>query len=334
MLKRDSKFELLRIFSMAMIILNHYEIYGVQYGLVNPRHLYFCALLGQFGVGIFVMISAYFLSNETTKQGIKSFKRVIKIWRRVFFYSIVILVFDLKFQFVSLNKENVLKSIFTVLCNQYWFVTSFVLLMLFVPILNVLIERTNQHQLTLILIILLVFSGIIPKIGQPLTPFGQTLNAGVMLSEYLLVGLFRKYNIVISNWILIGLFILAFIFEYKTRFVDGLPSVILSGSFFFLVTKAKTFHSYTINWLASSVFSSYLITENIIFRIPFWKSFGKSILNLPKHNIFEGLSITIITIFICILIDKIYVIIDNTILKVVTRRIDRYIEIKLNNYLY
>lgn len=56
-MKRDSRFELLRIISMAMIILSHYRLYGET----KYENLRILDPLGQIGVGMFVMISAYFL---------------------------------------------------------------------------------------------------------------------------------------------------------------------------------------------------------------------------------------------------------------------------------
>lgn len=57
LMKRNSKFELLRILSMVMIIMSHYQLYGK----VRFEYSKILAPLGQIGVGIFVMISAYFL---------------------------------------------------------------------------------------------------------------------------------------------------------------------------------------------------------------------------------------------------------------------------------
>ena len=63
-MKRDSKFELLRIISMAMIILSHYGIYGVKYGGISSQNLAFIKPMGEIGVGLFIMISAYFSTKK------------------------------------------------------------------------------------------------------------------------------------------------------------------------------------------------------------------------------------------------------------------------------
>ena len=55
-MKRNSKFELLRIISMGMILLSHYRLYSGN----TSEKLRILDPLGQIGVGMFVMISAFF----------------------------------------------------------------------------------------------------------------------------------------------------------------------------------------------------------------------------------------------------------------------------------
>ena len=86
-MKRDSKFELLRIVSMMMIIMSHYEIYGVKYGRISSENLGFIKPMGEIGVGLFVMISAYFLTIQNDNSVRKTVSRFKKIYTRVLFYS-------------------------------------------------------------------------------------------------------------------------------------------------------------------------------------------------------------------------------------------------------
>lgn len=258
-MKRDSKFELLRILSMGMIILSHYEIYGEP----NVRSLKVLAPLGQIGVGIFVMISAYFLTEEKNSKS-KLLKRLLNLWCRVVFYSWVLLIIDLLIGFSPIDKRSLVKSLFPIAGNNYWFVTSFFVLMFVVPLLNEFIRKAKRRQLLLSLIIMIVFSSITTIIGQPYSPFGQPLNVGVMISEYLIIGYYRKYDVKFSNVVLLLTVFVFYMGELVLNINDGFPSIILSAALFIMIVRTcPSYYSPVINWIASSVFASYLITEDI-----------------------------------------------------------------------
>lgn len=294
---------------MIMIILSHYQIFG----RVKFKYSEVLAPLGEIGVGIFVMISAYFLTVESNSSK-KLFKRVLNLWCHVIFYTWIILIADIFIKFSPIDKKTFVQSVFPILGNSYWFVTSFFLLMLIVPLLNKIIKTVNRQQLLLILAILILFSGVTTIIGQPFTPFGQKLNVGVMISEYILIGYYRKYQIRLSNLFLITVVIVFYVAECLVNEVYGFPSIILSAALFILaVQNLPSYHSHSINWIASSVFASYLITEDNLFRKPFWKI---STSLFVFHNKFlEGFVIVIVTIIVTVLVDKIYLLIFNSLIK-------------------
>lgn len=89
--KRDWRFELLRIFSMFLIVATHYFASDNWDVHVNPARFNSWAtavhdsfiMLGQIGVTLFVLISAYFLSSRNDSP----IPRMIKLWTQVFIYS-------------------------------------------------------------------------------------------------------------------------------------------------------------------------------------------------------------------------------------------------------
>lgn len=308
-MERDSKFELLRILSMGMIILSHYEIYGEPY----IRFLKILAPLGQTGVGIFVMISAYFLTEERNSKS-KLLKRLLNLWCHVVFYSWTILIIDLLIGFSPVDKKSLVKSLFPIAGNNYWFITSFFVLMFMVPLLNEFIRKSKKKQFLLSLIVMIVFSSITTIIGQPYPPFGQQLNVGVMISEYLIIGYYRKYDVKLNNIVLLLTILIVYIGELVVSISNGFPSIILSAALFIMIVQnCPSYYNSIINWIASSVIASYLITENILFRMLFWKSIT---IIIPLHNKFiEGLAITILAILITVIIDKIYLFLFNKLIK-------------------
>lgn len=293
----------------------------------EPNYLKLLTPLGQVGVGIFVMISAYFLTEEKNSES-KLLRRILNLWYRVIFYSWLILIVDLFIGFSSINKKSLIKSIFPIIGNNYWFVTSFFLLMILVPFLNRLINDINKKKLLLILVVLIIFSSITTLIGQPYTPFGQELNVGVMISEYILIGYYKKYKLKLNNYILLLTIILFYVGEILSNIVSGFPSIILSASIFiFFIQTSSSYYNYYINWGASSIFASYLITENILFRIPFWKL--ATTLVVFNNKLLEGLLITAITIFVTIIFDKIYLLIFNNLIKKKSNLLIKKLTLKL-----
>lgn len=323
-MKRNSKFELLRIISMGMILLSHYRLYSGN----TSEKLRILDPLGQIGVGMFVMISAFFLVEEKNAES-KLLRRILSLWSRVLFYSWLILIIDLFLNFSSINKKTLVKSVFPIIGNNYWFVTSFIVLMFIVPVLNRIINYMNKKQFLLGLIVIIIFSSVTTLIGQPYTPFGQPLNVGVMISEYMLVGYYKKYNIRLNRYILLIVIVSFYIGELLLGISNGAPSIILSAAIFIMFIQVlPDMYNVYINWIASSIFASYLITEHVLFRIPFWK-LTTSILNF-NNKLIEGLIITIITIISTVFIDKVYLLIFNKLIRNKSNLLAKKIDLKLD----
>ena len=95
--ERQSNLELLRILSMFLIVLAHYEAHGVKHvsdpamnmlwrsgSIVNQ---WFCHLLapgGKIGVGIFFTLTGYFLCT-----GSWSLRKLVKLLLTVYFYAVL-----------------------------------------------------------------------------------------------------------------------------------------------------------------------------------------------------------------------------------------------------
>lgn len=64
---RDSRFEIIRIISMMLIVMYHYTLYGNwPKSAINSFKIQFFRPWGQVGVGLFVMITSYFISTKTS----------------------------------------------------------------------------------------------------------------------------------------------------------------------------------------------------------------------------------------------------------------------------
>lgn len=92
------------------------------------------------------MISGYFLSKrEYSLFDMKM--RIVKLWLRVLLVSWTILLICFLTKISVINIFSLTKAIFPVVFQQYWFITSFIVLMMLVPILNLMISKFSRKEL-------------------------------------------------------------------------------------------------------------------------------------------------------------------------------------------
>lgn len=138
-MKRDSKFELLRIISMIFIISSHFSLYGNW--LNKTKHIIDTMQfhpLEQIGVYLFVMISGYFLSTRTIDFK-NAWKRIVALWKKTILYSIIACLIAIILKLDSVSIKSVIISILPISLVM----TSFILLVLMTPLLNVSVKLTE-----------------------------------------------------------------------------------------------------------------------------------------------------------------------------------------------
>lgn len=180
--QRSSNFELLRIFSMLLIVMSHcddifglYPLYnktlGVYKVITDLLHLG-----GQIGVGCFLLITGYFMIMQKF-----SLKKLAVLVATVWFYSVGFLALwvILKAGQGQLQPSAMLQEVFPALfpilsSGPYWFVAAYLILMLLSPFLNRLLLSLDQASYArLLMVIILIFvvimggiPGILPAVSQ------------------------------------------------------------------------------------------------------------------------------------------------------------------------
>ena len=193
--KHNNGIALLRIVAIFWIILFHYADHG-NVGIVQPEITFNWLLLaicfagGGTGNCIFVIITGYLMVNKKF-----AFKRIVKLWLEVMFYSVVIAIICYYRGIDTYSRESIIKAVFPITYNQYWYMSSYVVLFFTMPFLNRMIAALNKKQhITLIAVFVVIFSVLPTLILYPgaggmtgsnnIFPFFMCYFIGAFIKKY------------------------------------------------------------------------------------------------------------------------------------------------------
>ncbi len=171
--ERDSGMETLRLLAMALVILVHAFSYGNFFTAASAvgGHVRASAVLVKLAtraaVDLFVLISGYFMIRAPFELK-KLYRRAGSIYLTILFYSVVLTAV-----FLCLGRETliyegaqmapgkaVLRALFPVSSQQWYFLTDYLLLCLLAPFANLAVQKLTQKQYAVLLAVLLwIFCG-------------------------------------------------------------------------------------------------------------------------------------------------------------------------------
>lgn len=198
--KRLNNFEALRIVAMFMVIVLHYLYKG---GLLTSTAGTFTAgayaawLVESFAivaVNVYVLITGYFMC----RSGLK-ISRLLEIICQVLWYTLLIPLVLSALGLVqpgSFTLYDLLRFVFPIHMQHYWFVTAYVILMLFVPMLNLAVKHFSKQQLAAVTLLITAFETL-PKSILPVkfTMDEAGNNALWLICVYLIGAYIRTYGI-------------------------------------------------------------------------------------------------------------------------------------------
>ena len=159
--KRLANIELLRIVAMLMVVMLHYLGKGellpdmkINMG-IQEYIAWILESLSIVAVNAYVLISGYFLVESEFKCG-----KLVKIVLQVLFYTILITLIAFAFGLVTkeeLGVYNLIVQLFPFQLEQYWFMTSYLVLYLLSPILALGVKSLTKKQLQVIILFFLAF---------------------------------------------------------------------------------------------------------------------------------------------------------------------------------
>ncbi|MCM1174339.1 MAG: acyltransferase [Blautia sp.] len=159
--ERMSNMELLRVFSMLMIVMIHLmdkteAITDIEAG----RPMYYAGWIlmavCRTGNNCFVLISGYF-----SKESRFRLEKLLRLYVQVFFYSVTIAAL-MVFLHVDLTSSRLLAVVLPVTHREYWFATVYIGLYCLMPFLNIMVDRTEERELRHLLIVLGILFSVIP----------------------------------------------------------------------------------------------------------------------------------------------------------------------------
>ena len=282
---------------MFFIVIYHFCTHGIGsdysfnnhsfYGVIN---LVFCDLLlvlSSICVNLYILISGYFLVYTNFK-----FSRIIRTWLLTCFYCFVI---TLTFFFVipsSVSTVSLIKSLFPLSTDHYWFVTQYIGMLLLSPYLGIIARVITRRQY----IFLLIAFGFICLSLIPDFPLGKRFHVAhgnsVMFFAYLffVAGFIRRFVgqlsikiIAVSVAVVLAfmLFLTLYIDQRHLLWFDynGIP-FILSVLVFILFKQIKMQPfgmAKLLVDLAPYTFAVYLLHDHLLVRNWIWASLNLQI---------------------------------------------------------
>ena len=337
---RNVNLDILRILSMFLIVLLHsvdhsgvIEASTTSGDFIN-WYTQTIFMFTRLAVNCYVLLSGYFLVKSQF-----SFKKLLRLWIDVTFYSFIIKFIFMIFDASSVSIISLLSSFFSVTTGRYWFITIYFGLYLLSPFINKMISALSKKQhFSLLIILFILLSATIsihPSIAGMNSGDGWGLTWFIFLyltSSWIRLYYSPKYNkyIFLSIYSIISMLVGTVLFvtyKFNIPFVNTIVSnwyrydsvpVYLSSICLFLFFVDCNIKNVLLSKFISKI-SSLTLGVYLIHAHPQLSPFIWDSLNLPQYmdkSIFPFIQIGVcIAIFsICIFIDyiksKIFIPID------------------------
>lgn len=310
-ISRNSSIEALRIISMIMIVICHYHFMGKHCGSLTPMEdslfsrivMFLKCQCGVVADNIFVLISGYFLVESKEI----SIKRILKLWEQILFYSIVIYcISSLLSLGDGLSLKTTIAYFLPITSNKYWFASTYLVLYVIHPFLNIIINHINKKNYLILLLFAISMWCIIPSItihrfeSNPLIWFITLYFISGYIKKYgLSTGLNFKMYIIISVLLYIASAIFfatagKYIFAFNSDPVFYVQHILILAPAlctFIAFVNLKPRNNRIINIIASATFGVYLIHMHPCIYIPIWKCLSNMSGTIAIVTVYVGCTI-------------------------------------------
>lgn len=301
---RESNFELLRIFSIILILFHHFSLnYGENVGWGGTFLFDFLYLGGQIGVNCFVLITGFFMVKSKIK-----IERIISIILQTTVFSSILFCICVVIGEKSFSVREVGSAVLPILFNTYWYVTTYVGLFFLIPIINRLLRVLDKEKYLMLLTILTVKDVLLPTIACNYL----TSNLDRFIELYCIGGFIRmfehnkdtnKWWKVCSGFSYLILYISVITAEIIGKYIPGILKhkfyftagnkiivMFISVSIFMMFKEMKVKDSNVVNKIGAATFGIYI----------FHAGYGEKIIwkNLLRADRFDYTNVLLSSIYI------------------------------------
>lgn len=320
---RESNYEALRLLSMLMI-LNLHSFWGYDYGEgVIQAVDFFRESTSICAVNVFILISGYF--------GIRwNKKSLYSLIFQVLFYSFGVYGVSLCLGIISYDTKGFLQC-FMALFNSWGFITCYLMLYFFAPILNSYADQSEKKTLLTFIIILFVAENFI-FVSVRFVNFCLVYLIGRFIKKteavdnlkcnatILYFGVTALIFMIVYPLFLITHFDAEMMCKLVVAYSYASPLVILQAVFLFLIFGKLKIKSKFINWCSSSCLAIFLIHMHPAIKNIGYYGFTRK---LYETTFAEHVAILIVlfisVFFFSILIDKLRIIISELVYMMLSR---------------
>lgn len=234
---RNYRIDLLRTISMLLIVVQHYVVWGVKcspHALFNTSTVFgggnyllmeVLYLTSCIGVNCFVMISGYYLIDKFCFR----WKSLMNLWMTTLFYSVILYLVSAFLTGGGINLKELVFSFFPIWSRQYWFISTYMAVMLLAPFFAILVNNLSKKSYQVMLIIWFVLSFMVPYGSQ----FAGGQSVMWMFFVFLIAGYIRLYGffepIIVNARKIAVLLCLAYTLAFYTVDAIKLNSVFCEG---------------------------------------------------------------------------------------------------------
>ena len=332
MKERQSNIELLRILCMLMVMILHFNNQCANPDLLGfPNELTsqytwgfliecFCIV----AVNCFVLISGYFGINLKVSS-------VLRLYLQCFFIGLLSYLLYVALTPATIEIKPLLGRLLAFTHNHWWFVISYLCLMLVSPFLNAAIENISPKKLLLCTIlygVIVIYFGWYKHLestnsGYSFVSFVFLYLIGRYIGKYVSLEWIKRkrwsfgLGYIFGSLLLFGLVMLSYCLKLNipSVFQYDHPLVILNASCLLLFFLGFSFNSRTVNRFASSVFAAYLLQESTYLghRV-IYPVVAKWFANTPPCWGMRLFVVCIIFLIVSVLVDKFLELVSKPIL--------------------
>lgn len=290
---RSSSIDLFKFLSMFMVVILHTLGHGGVLNNTHPLTISWFALYGLetlciVAVNCFALITGFLNAEKTIKL-----KNLLNLWLQVFFYTVTITCLFMILKQEPFSIKTLVLSFFPVTSKQYWYFSSYFILFLSMPLLNLILKNATKKFLLLSLVCASILFGIVNYLASHLGNDIFGINSGYgflwLAVLYLIGGYVKKYSpsikikskpvkpmfylfiyFISSIMNMCCGFILSYLTEYRNSpFISTysfILNIISSVALLMFFTKIQIKQNKFLSFLAKTSFGVYLIHEQQIIR--------------------------------------------------------------------